>query len=400
MYQIGATYADPLEIKLGKSCRQVLSSTCSTPGIETHICVLDLNDLIRQLQKYEDLETLFTRNVRLKRDSIVNDGIKATYQHDTENFFLGNNGVHVLTTKANFTSGKVELQHPAIINGGQTLRTVASVKKLRTGAEILARITMIPRDMQTKEEIMRLTDDIIFRSNSNNEMEIWDLRSNDQLQVQLARELYPRRIYYERKTGEYDEFGANFASDITFPVWIVDLAKIIGICNTRKRGPAEVKQGGNEKLFKMKKDGGDYEWIFKEALSDMDTTESKIRLHKIISQASAKAKGRIIRKSKYFPTFHNAARDYTLGIMWDLIEDSELNHPLKMNYHKKSKLTKEVADINVDMFELFKKELTSGEITQNNLFRNNQKWREAKKKLGTQKRKELIVQAIKSDLGI
>jgi hypothetical protein len=363
----------------------------------TYACVIDLPDFLNKLKEdIDESEKLFVRNVRLaKEKSPVNKDIKDTYLHYTREFFFGNNGIHIICTKARFGTGMVEIYNPSIINGGQTLRTLRDeipISAIRRVGKILARITEIPESIQSQKKNKQFVDDVIFRSNNNNKMEPWDLRSNDEIQVRIANELHHRRIYYERKESEWKKKKAEF-HDIKMPLSSVELAQITAVC-TDEIGPAKMKAIGVRPLFKRKRDGGYYEQVFKIVESDFDLTETKIHLNQVVFDSVGNVRG-IPRK---FKTFNNASANYALGIIWRAIESSPLNHPLSI-YTKKRRLktSRIVAELVKGMFKLFRADLESGSVTQNDIFRKESYWEKAKDSFITHRWKSRIMDAIKND---
>lgn len=392
--QIGAKYTAPLVVDVLEAGH--LEHRYPNRNITTYCCVMKLGNLLKLLKDDKDAaELLFARNVRLKKEgSKVNEDIKNTYLHEIENFFLSNNGLHILCTEAKFGTGTVTIKHPAVINGGQTLRTLMyDVDETKKEGEILVRITELHQGVQIKGENAELIDNIICRSNSNNKMELWDLKSNDPIQVRIARELYHRGVYYERKEDEWSKVKANYP-DIRLNVSKIDLAHAMAICDSAI-GPAMWKRIGVRPFFTTG-EGGYYDRIFKEAFSKIDETETKIRLYHIALKSAKGARKKMPEKFKTFPA---AAKFYASGILWKALSSSgEYNDPLRIHYSRDSSLRKEIVGIVSDMFNFFEKDLTSGKIKQNDLFRTEGLWKEAKKEILTPKRKKKIIAALRKDV--
>lgn len=388
--KVGAAYTEPIKIKTHGDYLSYQYGQNKT--INTYACVVKLPSLLKVLKNMGDMESVFARNVRLEiSGSEVNKDMRRTYKKSPETFFFGNNGIHILCTKTSFRAGEVEIEHPSVINGGQTLRTLVK-EPIQSDAKILTRITEMPRNLQITKEYQEFIDDIIFRSNSNNDMKPWNLRSNDEIQVELAKKLQERNLYYERKDYEWKYEKAKHPK-IKKHIHSVTLAQLMAVCDDLI-GPAKLKYMGRHPLFRRTKQGGYYETLFRNLVSNINATETMIRMYFLVRSSVNNAK----RIPDDYETFKNAAVNYVLGVIWRAIENADLDYPLQIPIRgrkmKKSALAKEVARITTEMFKLFKKYLQKG-VTQNDIFRKEEYWRKAKKKFLGPKWRAQIVSATK-----
>lgn len=364
LYAVGASYVEPLEVEIEGNVAPFFDP--EGRGYETQICIMKIPSLVKAIKKLDDPELLFSRNVRLEKPGIVNENIRKTYKTEPGNFFYGNNGIHILCTRAPHEGRMVEIHNPAVINGGQTIRTLLD-SAVSSGA-LLARITSISESEQI--HMHRFLDDIIFRSNNNNIMKPWDLRSNDKIQVDIARELYARKIFYGRKSRQWTLQKAKYPS-FNDHVDSVELAQIMAICDN-DIGPAELKGIGKIPLFEKKAEtvGGLYEKLFQNFLSEMDRNETRIRMYLLIKKKIKKTKG----IPKKYKSFKNASRNYVLGTLWRLIENENPEYPLDLS---EEAFTPIITGMAGSMFKEFIGDIKKGIANQNDIFRNDEYWKRA-----------------------
>jgi hypothetical protein len=158
---------------------------------------------------------LFDANVRYElANSHINEEIKRTASHPRtmKVFHLYNNGVTIAGRGWAYRDGHriVEVREPAVINGCQTIRTLARVKKeLEEDREgnphaieafdqtCLVQVRLLNRDKVDIEEVVRA-------ANTQNAMEPRNLLSNRSEQRVLEREVAELGWFYERKDGSVD----------------------------------------------------------------------------------------------------------------------------------------------------------------------------------------------------
>lgn len=171
-----------------------------------------VSELARLMDAHGD--RLLERNVRRYLGLYGNDvnaGIRRTLDSETEraNFYFYNNGVTLICDRFEYNAlqpenHKVRVEGLQIINGGQTSKTVqATLARLATVAEyhgsepdpgfeavfVLVRLYQIPRD--STSFVQRIT----YATNSQNPVDLRDLRANDDLQIRL--EVSMRELGYE-----------------------------------------------------------------------------------------------------------------------------------------------------------------------------------------------------------
>jgi hypothetical protein len=147
---------------------------------------------------------LFARNIRgyLGPSRPVNRAMAFTLKNSPEDFFLLNNGVTIVCTAAQSRSeGKIDslvVDSPQIINGQQTTYALHGAGRQARKANVFVRVIAVQEGARHDA----LIDSIVQGTNSQNTIKASDLRSNDRIQVKLAREFLRRYYFYVRKVGK------------------------------------------------------------------------------------------------------------------------------------------------------------------------------------------------------
>jgi hypothetical protein len=149
----------------------------------------------------------------------VNEGIRATLMSaNPDNFYFFNNGLTIICDhfKYNALQGgnfQVQAENLQIVNGAQTCMTIA-----KTLEEMAARGDLPPADASVLVRLYELpkdNEDIVLQithaTNSQNPVDLKDLRSNDEVQRQLEDSMQPLGFSYRRKRMD----SATKSSDIT-----------------------------------------------------------------------------------------------------------------------------------------------------------------------------------------
>lgn len=155
-------------------------------------------------------DRLLERNIRRYlglQGNRVNEGIAQTLRDPEEqkNFYFYNNGITVVCTQFqhNALQGEnwqVKISGMQVINGGQTCRTIQHVlgtEKLQApNAEVLIRIYELPRG---EEDLVRT---VTYATNSQNPVDLRDLRSNDDKQKKIELSIAKLGYTYRRQRSE------------------------------------------------------------------------------------------------------------------------------------------------------------------------------------------------------
>lgn len=153
----------------------------------------------------------------------MNEAIRHTLLHEAEqpSFYFYNNSVTLICDRFDYNAlqdrdYRVRVEGLQIIDGGQTSKTIqATVEELRTqlsifsdnleAAFVLVRLYQVPRDSSS------FVQTITYATNSQNPVDLRDLRSNDERQQQLELSMKELGFEYRRQRAE----GALRANDIS-----------------------------------------------------------------------------------------------------------------------------------------------------------------------------------------
>lgn len=188
----------------------------------SRVCVgrMPVTEVAALMRKHGD--RLLERNIRRYlglHGNRVNEGVRATLlSPQPSNFYFFNNGLTLVCNDFSYNAlqssdYQVRVENLQIVNGGQTCMTIlktsealaASGQTLPADASVLVRLYKLPKD----------NDDIVLQithaTNSQNPVDLKDLRSNDEIQQQLEASIQELGFNYRRKRVD----GAPKASDIT-----------------------------------------------------------------------------------------------------------------------------------------------------------------------------------------
>jgi len=155
-------------------------------------------------------DRLLERNIRRYlglHGNRVNEGIRETLlSNNPSNFYFFNNGLTLVCNDFSYNALQssdyhVKVENLQIVNGGQTcmtiLKTIEEMKAQRrplpTDASVLVRIYKLPKD--NKDIVLQIT----HATNSQNPVDLKDLRSNDEKQKQLEVSIGELGYSYRRK---------------------------------------------------------------------------------------------------------------------------------------------------------------------------------------------------------
>lgn len=167
-------------------------------------------------------ERLLERNIRRYlglHGNRVNEGIRTTLQsNNPENFYFFNNGLTFVCEDFSYNAlqssdYQIKVENLQIVNGGQTCMTIyktledmqAEGKTLPVEASVLVRIYKLPKD--NEDIVLQIT----HATNSQNPVDLKDLRSNDEKQQQLETSIQALGFSYRRKRMD----GATKPSELT-----------------------------------------------------------------------------------------------------------------------------------------------------------------------------------------
>jgi hypothetical protein len=201
-------------------------------------------------------ERLLERNIRRYlglHGNRVNEAIAATLRSETErpNFYFYNNGVtlicdHFAHNALQSENHKVRVEGLQIINGGQTSKTIqATLDRLQLDLPnvgmnfdttfVLVRLYQVPRESGS------FVQTITYATNSQNPVDLKDLRSNDPRQGSIELSLRDLGYEYRRQRGggpaTPKDISVGSAAEAVLSVW--------------RRKPQQAKFRGAEHFGKL-----------------------------------------------------------------------------------------------------------------------------------------------------
>lgn len=165
------------------------------PGWQARI--LSLNGAILHELYEKHKNALFSANLRdflgaRKVAGNVNNRIKETAEDNPGEFFVLNNGITLVTKKAEFDEKKGELNvyGVSVVNGAQTIGAIhSSGERNAVNVSVLARVI-------TVDDPNKMIPAIVAGNNTQNSIVAWDRRSNDPIQIRIKEEFANRGVEY------------------------------------------------------------------------------------------------------------------------------------------------------------------------------------------------------------
>lgn len=177
-------------------------------------------------------DRLLERNIRRYlglRNNRVNQGIASTLRSPEKrtNFYFFNNGVTLTCSKFrhNALQGgnyRAKLDRLQVINGGQTCHTIWRTLEQLPG-EDFSQTYILVRIYELDDDQRELVHEITYATNSQNPVDLRDLRANDEVQKRLELGLRDLGYVYTRKRGGAQDEGPVItpaqAAEAVLTVW-------------------------------------------------------------------------------------------------------------------------------------------------------------------------------------
>jgi hypothetical protein len=191
---------------------------------------VSVTELARLVATYGD--RLLERNIRRYlglRNNRVNQGIASTLRlpEKRSNFYFFNNGVTLTCSKFrhNALQGgnyRAKLERLQVINGGQTCHTIWRTLDQLPG-EDFSQTYILVRVYELDDDQRELVHEITYATNSQNPVDLRDLRANDEIQKRLELGLKDLGYVYTRKRGVTQDEGPVItpaqAAEAVLAVW-------------------------------------------------------------------------------------------------------------------------------------------------------------------------------------
>ncbi len=176
-------------------------------------------------------ERLLERNIRRYlglQGNRVNEGMRDTLESgDRENFYFYNNGITLTCDKFvhnAFQGGdfQVQVENLQIINGGQTCMTIFKTLQQNSQPQLMDKPAYVLVRLYQLPPSEGLASQITFATNSQNPVDLRDLRSNDRVQRRLQLDIEQLGYVYKRmRTQETrsSDITSGTAAAAVLSVW-------------------------------------------------------------------------------------------------------------------------------------------------------------------------------------
>lgn len=177
-------------------------------------------------------DRLLERNIRRYlglQGNRVNEAIRLTLETpERGNFYFYNNGITLTCDKFSYNALQegdyhVKVENLQIINGGQTCMTIFQTMKQAAFASETADTYVLLRLYQLPSDNEDLVQKITFATNSQNPVDLRDLRANDEVQQRLEMDIAQLGFSYRRKRSESGlrplDITSGVAAEAILSVW-------------------------------------------------------------------------------------------------------------------------------------------------------------------------------------
>ena len=219
---------------------------------------ISVTEIATLIERHGD--RLLERNIRRYlglQGNRVNEGIRHTLTSDEKNnFYFYNNGITLTCDSFSYNAlqngdYQVRVENLQIINGGQTCMTIfktlqePSLLYQNSQAFVLLRLYQLPRENEG------LVQRITYATNSQNPVDLKDLRANDERQQRLEMDIEQLGFNYRRKRSDTSTRSADITSGVAAEA----------VLSVWRRKPHQAKFFSREHFGKL------YEAIFTEQLN-------------------------------------------------------------------------------------------------------------------------------------
>ncbi len=177
-------------------------------------------------------DRLLERNIRRYlglHGNRVNQAIHETLldKDQQANFYFYNNGITITCTQFSYNalqdeSWQVKLNGMQVINGGQTCRTI--LHALKNNDMDTSRASVLVRIYELPDEERKLVQTITYATNSQNPVDLRDLRSDDAVQQKLEKSIEGLGFRYRRQRSQDSigpkEITSAVAAEAILATWL------------------------------------------------------------------------------------------------------------------------------------------------------------------------------------
>jgi hypothetical protein len=181
------------------------------------IRLVDLATMYREMG-----QRFFERNIRaaLPEDEAVNRSIQQALKRivldekeDARVFTFDHNGVTLFAEALNASDSEFEITEPRLLNGAQTVTTLARFLKANEGNKLLSERKAVMDSINVMCRVItnaspEFVTTVTINNNRQNPVNPWNLRANDMIQLQLQDKFRDDlEIYYARQEGAFENLS-------------------------------------------------------------------------------------------------------------------------------------------------------------------------------------------------
>lgn len=191
---------------------------------------MNVREIANLLDKYGEglLEKNIRRHLGIHKNRVNSDIQQTLLSEKKPDFYFFNNGITMVCSQFNYNkfteeNRLVNVKDLQIINGGQTSKTIMQTVMDNPDVDfsqcfVLVRLYELPG-----EEHEEMLADITFATNSQNPVDLRDLRANEKHQKQLETAVEQLGYIYKRKRDSGVAFGdsipSSVAAEAVFSIW-------------------------------------------------------------------------------------------------------------------------------------------------------------------------------------
>ncbi len=174
-------------------------------GVTSYLFNAKVSDFRRYCET-NDVGRLVARNIRFNLAGRVGRNIRDTYESEPHDFWYMHNGITIICDDYEERNGVATLVNPSVVNGAQTLYSIAASSRKASPALVATRIIVRGRRRKQAQEDDVWVQKIIRGVNTQNRVRAQDFRSNDPAQIELRNRFRDQKVFFERKRGEWREY--------------------------------------------------------------------------------------------------------------------------------------------------------------------------------------------------
>ena len=276
---VSGTFYNPKELKITIEVNNNYGSNRIDYNVETEVKECNITvlfvptrEIANILYRYKNSILKFNPRsfLELAAGSVNKSIQKSITEIESNDFALFNNGITMLSDNTFYSDrvgkrGEASLivTNPQIINGGQTAFTLSRIyedilnqklpEDIFSGKEVLLKVITFDNEnieeSKTDDNKLKLIEAISRATNNQTEVSEADRRSNDQVQIELQRNIFNDFGYfYIRKKGE---FGDGIRNKYINKSKLIDRNLFMRIIISVGGEPSQARRVSEKRMFKI-----------------------------------------------------------------------------------------------------------------------------------------------------